>query len=652
MPERNLYLNNLPLDDAIQKYFNALEGLLIPRTEKIAAEDSFDRITAKAIYADCSSPPYNAAAMDGIAVIAACTADASETNPITLFPLNTCQREGCCTSVKTSYRDAKPDSSVAFTIVNTGDPVLPPWDAVIMAEDITPLDDGSVQIREAATAWQHVRPIGEDIVAGEMILPGNHCIKPADIGVMLSGGLAEIEVIAKPRVAILPTGSEFLTGRLIESNSRMLAANVKRDKGIPRCYPPTPDNIEKLRYAILDAVKKHDLVLVNAGSSAGTEDYTVQVLRELGEVIVHGIAIKPGKPVILAIVDKKPVIGIPGYPVSAYLDYELFAGKIVKILGKQAETVPVKAQAVIARRIVSSLKHREYVRIQTGRVDNKLIAVPLARGAGAAMSLVRANGFCIIEQNSEGIEAGQTADVELFDPLDKVDKTILVIGSHDLILDLIADLMQSSGNASLASTHTGSMAGLMSLKRNECHITPIHLLDEESGTYNIPFVKRLFPQTPMLMIKGVGRIQGLMIKKGNPLKINSLSDLPGCRYINRQRGAGTRLFLDYKLKQAGILPEQVQGYEREAATHMAAAAVVAGGGADTAMGIYSAAKALGLDFIPLGNEEYDFVLYPEFLKLPHIKRFLEILTNSGFHKQLEILGGYTWDKVGSIINIV
>jgi len=269
------------------------------------------------------------------------------------------------------------------------------------------------------------------------------------------------------------------------------------------------------------------------------------------------------------------------------------------------------------------------------------------------MSLVRANGFCVIEQNSEGIEAGQTAPVELYSSTEEIGRTAVVTGSHDLILDVIADIMttESRGRAFLASAHVGSMAGLMSLKRGECHITPAHLLDEETGAYNVPYIKRLFPETPMLLVKGVGRIQGLMVKKGNPLNINSVHDLTHCRYINRQRGAGTRLLLDFKLKQAAISPEQIDGYEREAATHMAAAAAVAGNSADAALGIFSAAAALGLDFIPLGNEEYDFILYPRFLNLPHIQYFLDILKNHNFHKRLDELGGYTWENCGEIINV-
>jgi putative molybdopterin biosynthesis protein len=334
--------------------------------------------------------------------------------------------------------------------------------------------------------------------------------------------------------------------------------------------------------------------------------------------------------------------------VSAYLAYDNFAAPVLSVLTGRRDKVSQTVDAVIARRLVSSLKHREYVRVKVGRVDGRLVASPLARGAGAAMSLVRADGFCIIDQNSEGVEAGETAPVELYRYLSEIERTLVVIGSHDLILDVIADITASERNSFLASTHVGSMGGLMALKRRECHIAPIHLLDEETGVYNISWIRKIFGSEPVSLIRGVGRIQGLMVAKGNPLGIRSVEDLSRCRYINRQRGAGTRLFLDYKLKQAGVSPESVNGYGREGATHLAVAAAIQGGSADAGMGISSAARALGLDFIPLGEEEYDFATLPRFLDLPVMAAFRETLAGAGFHKRLEELGGYTGDQCGEL----
>ena len=641
---RNLYLNNVPVEEALSKYFSGLEGLLSAKFEEIPVEESLDRVTRHAVYARCCSPLYNAAAMDGIAVTAAATSPARESNRLVLV------------------------KGKDFIPVDTGDPVHPPFDAVIMAEDVIETgeqaaDNTTVKILESAAAWQHIRPIGEDIVTGEMILPGRHRIRAIDVGVLLSGGISRVEVYAKPRVAIFPTGTEIVEaggspkeGEIIESNSRMFEALVNQAGGRAFRFAPIPDDYERLKAAIQKAAEEYDFVVINAGSSAGTEDYTASVLGELGEVIVHGVAMKPGKPVILAKVNNKPVIGTPGYPVSAYLAYETFAAPVLSILTGRRAASSQRVEATVAKRLVSSLKHREYVRVKVGRVNGKLVASPLARGAGAAMSLVRADGFCVIDQNCEGVEAGETVPIELYRSLDEIDRTLVAVGSHDLMLDVIADMMGSGAGgtgetAYLASSHVGSMAGLMALNRGECHIAPTHLLNGETGVYNVSWIKSTFSGKEVCLIKGVGRIQGLIIPKDNPLGIKSVEDLVRCHYINRQRGAGTRLFLDFVLAKAGIGSQSIEGYSREAATHMAVAAAVQSGSADAGMGIASAAKAMDLGFIPLGEEEYDFAILPAFLELKQTEVFLDILKSPDFHEKLKGLGGYTWKRAGEILTI-
>jgi putative molybdopterin biosynthesis protein len=365
---------------------------------------------------------------------------------------------------------------------------------------------------------------------------------------------------------------------------------------------------------------------------------------------------KPGKPVILAIVNGKPVIGLPGYPVSAYLAFENFVTPVLRRLSGEwacdAAEPKNLVKAVISRRMVSSLKHREYVRVKVGKVGEKLVAAPLARGAGAAMSLVRADGFCIIPQNSEGYEAGETVEVELYKDLKEIENTVVSIGSHDMIMDVISDMMASGyQNMYLSSTHVGSMGGLMALQRGETTIAPTHLLNEADGRYNEAILKQLFGSGRIALMKGVDRIQGIMVKKGNPLGIRGVEDLTRARYVNRQRGAGTRVLLDYKLKQAGIRPEEIDGYDKEAATHMAVAALVASEEIDAGMGIKPAADAMGLDFIEVGVEEYDFAIDRQNLQLPQAQAFLEILRSSAFHEKLAEFGGYGWHQAGNIIMI-
>lgn len=633
MGKRNLYLRTTPVQEALELYMAAVENCAEVSYETIPVTESLNRVTARAVYAKYCSPLFNAAAMDGIAVLAERTKGASEAEPVELV------------------------LGKDYKIVDTGDPIHEPFDAVIMAEDLLETEsEERVKIIASAAPWQHIRPIGEDIVAGEMILAGRHCIRPMDVGVLLSAGILEIEVVKLPKVAIFPTGTEMIEpeiepkdGDIIESNSRMFESMVGAQGALAKRFPPIEDDYDKIKAAVQKAAEEYDMVLINAGSSAGTEDYTVHVLRELGEVLIHGVAIKPGKPVILAIVNNRPVIGLPGYPVSAYIGFENFVIPVLNFLGRRVGKLNKTIEAVVSKRLVSSLKHKEYVRVKVGAVGDKIVAAPLARGAGAAMSLVRADGFCVIEQNSEGCEAGSTVQVELYRDLDEIRKTVVLTGSHDLILDVVADMLPNHFSGMfVSSTHVGSMGGLMALKRKEAHLAPIHLLDAESGTYNIPYLKKMFRE-PMALIKGVGRVQGIMVKQGNPLHIRTIEDLKKARFVNRQRGAGTRILFDYKCKELGILPEEIKGYDREATTHMAVAALVDSDSADAGLGIRSAAAAMNLDFIPVGEEEYDFALPQAYLEIPHIRAFIEILKSEEFHEKLQELGGYTWERAGEVI---
>jgi len=630
MGKRNLYLNTTPVDEALKIYLEAIKKVLKIKYEKIQVVDALNRVTKEAVYAKYCSPLFNASAMDGIAVIAERTYGATEVNPVIL------------------------SEGEDYVVVDTGDPIRYPFNAVIMAEDLMEEGSGKVRILGSVSPWKDIRPIGEDIVAGEMILPSNHKIRPIDIAVLLSAGILELVVIKRAEVAIFPTGTEIIEptetpkeGSIIESNSRMFENMVTVEGGIAHRFPPIEDDYEKIKGKIEEAVKLYDMVIVNAGSSAGRDDYTVEILREIGEVLVHGVAIKPGKPVILAIVEGKPVVGLPGYPVSAYIGFENFVKPVLAMLNHSSEVSHKILEAVISKRMVSSLKHKEYVRVKVGLVEDKVVASPLARGAGAAMSLVRADGFCVIEQNSEGVEAGETVQVELYKDKEEVNNTLVLIGSHDLILDVMADMMPNLyRNMFVSSTHVGSMGGLMALKRKEAHMAPIHLLDEATGEYNASYLRKLFDE-PMAIIKGVQRLQGLMVKKGNPLGIQSMEDLKKVRYVNRQRGAGTRILFDYKLKTSGISSEEINGYDREATTHMALAALVQSDSADVGLGILSAARAMGLDFVEIGVEDYDFAVPAKYLDLPLVQAFIAILKSDEWKERLLELGGYTCEQSGT-----
>lgn len=632
MAKRNLYLTNTPIEEAKKIYEDALRGLTgESKKETIPVIESLGRISSRAVHARHSSPLYNCAAMDGIMTVSDYTRQASEEAPLVL-------EEG------------------SFEQVDTGDPLRDPFDCVIMAEDIIE-KDGHLEITEPAHPWQHVRPIGEDIVATELIIPSNHEIRPMDIGVLLSAGITEIEVYKKLTVGIMPTGTEMIepdaeprSGDIIESNSRVFEAMVTQCGASAVRVSPVKDDYDTLKKEITSLSQLCDILIINAGSSAGREDFTSAILRELGEVFVHGIAIKPGKPAILARIGNVPVIGIPGYPVSAYIVFEEFVTPLLMRMSHRENAQGDVIEALSTRRIVSSLKHQEYVRVKVGSVDGKFVATPLSRGAGAAMSLVRSDGFCIIPQNSEGVEANETVSVRLVRPKNELEKTIVSIGSHDMILDIINDISAIRGDGfQLSSSHTGSLAGLMSLKKGECHLAPVHLLSPD-GTYNAASVKKMIKE-PAALIKGVTRIQGIMVPKGNPKNIKGIRDLESVSFINRQRGAGTRLLLDYMLDIEGIDRDLIKGYEREATTHMAVAAAVKSGSCDCGLGVYSAASALGLDFIPVGEEEYDFAVMQRYLELDNIQKFIDMLRGQEFSRRLDELGGYGLKNTGEVILI-
>ncbi|AOY76631.1 molybdopterin biosynthesis protein [Clostridium formicaceticum] len=635
---RNIYLTNIPLEEAQKQYFTHFEvNKTFVKTEVIPVMEALDRVTVYPLFAKKSSPSYNAAAMDGVAVIAEKTYGATESNPMQL------------------------KLGEGFVFTNTGGCLKDPYDAVIMIEDIVEIDKNTIEIYSAAKPWQHVRPIGEDIVEGEMILSANHKIRPMDIGALLAGQVQSVEVYQQPKVGIIPTGSEIIEvseelqiGKIIESNSRMFAAMVQQYGGSPNRYSIVKDDYNLIKETICRAAKENDIVIINAGSSAGSEDYTVNVLREIGEVVIHGVATKPGKPVILAIVEGKPVIGIPGYPVSAYFVFEFFLKPLLFKYNRQTLSEGQKIKATLSRRIVSSLKHEEYIRLKLGRVRDKMIATPLERGAGVTMSLVKADGILVVPQQTEGYEAGTEVEVTLLKPQEEIDHTIVSIGSHDLVMDILGNqLHKENPDMFLSSAHVGSMGGIMSMKKGEGHIAPIHLLEESTGEYNVAYVDRYLKGEDMALLKFVKRSQGLMVQKGNPKNIQGIEDLTRkeVQFVNRQRGAGTRILLDYYLKKKDIEASNVNGYDREMTTHMAVAAAVASGSADCGLGVYSAARSMGVDFIPIDWEDYDLLIPQKELNNKEIIKLIEVMKSEDFLTLIEELGGYDTKNIGEVITI-
>lgn len=651
MPEeRHFYLHDIPLSEAWARFDAALEAADMDAPfsgEIVALEEAQGRVTAEPVWAKISAPHYHAAAMDGYAVRAEDTLGATETRPITLHEVELNDEIGAV-------------ERPAFA-VNTGNPV-PAWaDAVIMIEHVQPREDDELEIRAPAAPWQHVRPMGEDMVATELVLPANHTLRPVDLGALAASGHAEISVRRKPRVAVIPTGSELVgvseslaPGQIIESNSLVLSAQLEAWGGQATRWPIVPDEFEAIRSATAEAAHEHDLVLINAGSSAGTEDYTARVVGELGELLVHGIAVRPGHPVILGMLDREdgrriPVIGVPGYPVSAALTGEIFVEPLLaRWAGQRPEPRPT-VQAVLSRKVLSPTGDDEYLRVTVGQVGEQTIATPLARGAGVITSLVRADGLVHIPRFSEGHQAGDTVTVHLYRRPDAIARTVVAIGSHDLTLDLLAQFLAERG-MSLSSANVGSLGGLIALRRKQAHVAGAHLLDSETGEYNIKYVKQYLPGRHVFLVTLVEREQGLIVPPGNPKDIESVADIArgDVRYINRQRGAGTRLLFDYELEQHDIAPESVTGYEREAFTHLEVAAAVASGAADCGMGVLGAARALDLGFVPVAHERYDLVIPAEHYRSDHLKPLLDTLQDDAFRSAVAAMPGYTVESMGDI----
>ena len=606
-----------------------------PGSESIPVAQALGRVTAAPVYAKLSSPRFHTAAMDGFAVLARNTFGAGPGREVRLRI-----------------------NSEAWS-VNTGLPMPAGTDSVIMIENVHFIDDNEFEIDQGLVPWEHVRRVGEDFVASEMILPGRHLISPYDQGALLAGGINTVEVVERPRVLIIPTGNELvpyrdadeigkMPGRTVEFNSVVLSSLVEQVGGVVETHEIVRDEFELVKAAVLEGVRSDaHVVVINAGSSAGSEDYTAAAISELGEVLVHGVAMMPGKPTVLGMVEGKPVIGSPGYPVSCVFSFEVFGVPLIEaMLGVPGSRRPI-ITAVSARKITSKLGREEFFRVKLGKVGDRIIAAPLPRGAGSITTLTRADGILRIPSRSEGIDQGSLVQVELLKQAAQIDRTVVVIGSHDLTLDVLTDELIHY-NVFLSSSHVGSLGGLLALKSRSAHLATSHLLDPNTGVYNWTYLRRYIPDIPVRLIHGVMREQGFIVRKGNPKSIKGFDDLvrSDVIFVNRQAGAGTRVLLDYNLEFAGIDPHKIVGYHTDEYTHLGVAIAVLSGVADVGMGVLAAAQALDLDFIPVATEQYDLVIPEEFFNTEIIQFVLATLRSDSFKKRVVALGGYSVDRTG------
>ncbi len=612
---RNLNLTSL--SDALHQMHERFS--CTPRVTRIPVQKSYDRITAEAVISPLSVPAAHLSAMDGIAVKSRDTKKATDQHPIILTD---------------------------FKRVNTGNIVPTGYDAVIMIEDVEE-QDGTFLIRSSAYPWQHIRPVGEDIAVTEMILPRLSRIRETDVGAMASYGISSVPVLDL-KVALIPTGSEIIPvgsipvpGEVIESNMLMVASLITAVGAKVTHYPVVPDDQEKIRAIVERAVGSHDMVLISGGSSKGTKDYTAQIIADLGTVIVHGVAIKPAKPVIIGEVKNKPVIGMPGYPIACHT---VLREIVMPLLGwygfplPASEVIPVKS----ATAVQSSMGTDEFVFATVGKIQGHWVAVPLSRGSGVQMSLVRANAYLKIPADQEGLEIGSMTTASLTVQKSIAEQVVLITGSHDPSLDYLADLVRDDGIL-ISSSHVGSMGGLSSLKGGYCHLAPMHLL-AANGEYNIPYLQKHFPEGDLILICVGERVQGIVSRD-----ILGFDDITSHQFINRQQGSGTRMLLDHLLKKNDIAPCSVTGYDQEVTTHLGVCLAVQNGDADLGMTTFGAARAFSLPFIPVSSERYELVTTKQmFEKDARIKAIAGMIASQQYKNVLIHLGGYEIEHTGTI----
>jgi len=631
------------LKEAREILFDLFSSDKILPSEFVNVPDSVGRVLAEPVTAKVSSPHFHSCAMDGIAVKAENTFEANELSPMKL----------------TAGEDA--------FFVNTGNALPENTNAVIMIEHINVLDENSLEIEAPAYPWQNIRKMGEDIVATELLFPQNHVITPYCLGALLSGGIFSVPVKKKPKALIIPTGSEIVDwrnaviddikpGEALETNSFVFGKLIESCGGSFIRHEIIKDDLEKIKAAVYDAVNSDfDIVLIIGGSSAGSEDYAKSVINDLGEVHVHGVTIMPGKPVIIGSINNKPVFGMPGYQVSSIVAFEQFVKPLICRMLEQPDNERKKIKVELTRKIASKLGLEEFLRVKLGVVGDRIVATPLPRGAGCITTLTKADGIIRIPNHIEGLNNYENVDAELLHSISYIKNTIVAVGSHDNSLDILADQIRSKhGGITLSSSNVGSMGGLMAIKKGVCHLAGSHLLNAEDGSYNISYIKKYLPDISIRLVNLVFRDQGLIIPHGNPKNIKGIEDIvrDDIVFINRQTGSGTRILLDYRLGQLGIEPRTIRGYENEEYTHMSVAVAVLSGAADVGLGIYAAAKALNLDFIPVVTEQYDLVIPKEPFESKNIQILLETINTAKFKKRVEALGGYHTEQTGEIVAII
>lgn len=607
------YLSLIPFEDALEKMRKTAPS---PRkVETVLLDSAVGRVLSEAVYAKFSVPGINVASMDGLAVHSSDTRNAADRSPVVLS-------------------DA--------VRINTGQPLPLSYDAVIMIEDVWE-EDGKWLIRKSAAPWQFVRPAGEDIRKGDLILPRRHLIRAIDIGGLASYGIAFVNVLSV-KVGIISTGGELVPLGMtpspeqgVESNNFFAEAYLSRMGATCKRYPLVPDDREKIAAQLLLAVRENDLVLLSAGSSAGSTDYSAEILKDSGKLIFHGVGIKPGKPVMMGIVEKTPVLGMPGYPVAAHTVVREFAARLLEYWGMAPHpTYTVKAR--LGQNLSSDLGYDEFVPVSTGKVDGRYVVIPLSRGFGVQSALLKSNGYIHIPSSAEGLEAKQEIDVTLYENPSFMERSLLMVGSSDTPLQILADCMVDR-SITLRCCPTSNLGGILALRAGICHAAPVHIPILKDHT--IP--DQLKAQKGLSIRRLVIAEQPFGLATRNAVR---LEDLKNLQIMNSQRGTANRLLLDAVLARDGIPVSALKGYENELKNPDMIASNISSMIADAGICTQRSAANAGLRFLPLGIDAYELVMRADTLEDPRVKEMIEMIQSDEFKERLVQNGGFDTGSTG------
>ncbi len=629
------------------------------KIEEVNLENSPGRVLAEDITANLDIPPFDRASMDGYAVIASDTFYADEENPVTL---------NLGDSIK-----AGDDSRVFIKPGNcariaTGAAIPKGANAVAMVEYTG--EDAGINVYRPVVPGENIMSAGSDIMRGENIIRAGTFLTSRETGVLAALGVSKLKVYKKPKVAVISTGNELVLpgenlsyGKIYDVNSRTIADSVRENGGEAFVLGIIKDDYDELynRFReILNEDQNYDIIIASGGTSAGVGDMLYRVIDKLGKpgILVHGVAIKPGKPLIIGVVNEKPIFGLPGYPVSAIITFKVFVEELIRELAGLNPGEIKKIKANTAVRIYSSSGKHEYMPVNLVLAsDGSYSLYPVTTGSGAITTLFDADGYVEILEGTEIVGENKNMDVVLLSRMLSL-ADLNIIGSHCIGVDIILKTLNETNKNHIQAKiiNAGSGGGLSAVKRGESDISGTHLLDEE-GVYNINFFEK-FDIKDAVLVRGYDREQGLIVAKGNPMKILSVKDIlnPDISFINRNPGSGTRTLLDIELaKLAGDgnlkeISKKINGYETIAKTHSAVASAVAYKKADVGIGIKTVARQYDLDFIPLKEEKYDFAIPKNKLEKAEVKRFLEVLRSGELKNKLKKVPGLkTNDETGKII---